>query len=261
MFSQLRTKAGELASFWETSEIQSFPMVMNLAARSLRGLQRLALVAAGRDVWQTRQLRTETVTLGGRGASWTFCPAPLLATSTVYSLGVGDDISFDLELIERFGVTVHAFDPTPRSIEWIKAQALPTEFVFHPFAIGAVDGTCRFSPPSDPSHVSHSLIPRDTPGPMIEVPVHRLTTILRMLGHESIDLLKMDIEGAEYDVIGDLLQAEIHVGQLLVEFHHRWREVGTQPTRNAIRELNAAGYRIFQVSPREEYSFLNTRSR
>jgi FkbM family methyltransferase len=261
MFSQLRTKAGELADSWETSEIQSFPRVTNLAARSLRGLQRLALVAAGRDLWQTRQLRTETLTLGGRKASWTLCPSPLLPTSTVYSLGVGDDISFDLELIQRFGVTVHAFDPTPRTMAWIKTQTLPAGFVFHPLAVGASDGTCPFLPPCDPRHISHSVIPRATPWPAIQVPVHRLTTILRVLGHESIDLLKMDIEGAEYDVIRDLLQAEIHVGQLLVEFHHRWREVGTQPTRRAIRELNAAGYRIFHVSPREEYSFLNTRSR
>ena len=29
----------------------------------------------------------------------------------VYSFGVGQDISWDLAMIERFGVTVHAFDP------------------------------------------------------------------------------------------------------------------------------------------------------
>jgi len=212
-------------------------------------------------VWQTRQLSTATLTLGGTKASWTICDSTLPPASTVYSLGVGEDISFDLELIKRFGVTVHAFDPTPRTIEWISTQTIPAGFVFHPFGVGAVDGVCRFLPPRNPGHVSHSVIHRDTPWPSIELPVHRLGTILRMLGHERIDLLKMDIEGAEYGVIRDLLDAEIRVGQLLVEFHHRWREVGIELTQKTIRDLNEAGYRIFHVSARgDEYSFLNVRS-
>ncbi len=235
---------------------------MNPVVESIRGLKRFARAAAGRDLWQTRQLESAPLTLGGKDASWTICHSTLLPTSTVYSLGVGEDISFDLALIPRFGVTIHAFDPTPRSIEWIKAQTIPAGFVFHPFGVGPLDGMCRFLPPRNPAHVSHSLVHRDTAGPAIELPVHRLSTILQMLGHERIDLMKMDIEGAEYDVIRDLLNSQISVGQLLVEFHHRWREVGIELTRKTIRNLNDAGYRIFHVSPRgDEYSFLNVRSR
>jgi FkbM family methyltransferase len=230
----------------------------NPVVQSLRGLKRLARVAAGRDVWQRRQLRTETLTLGSGDASWTICHSTISPNSTVYSLGVGEDISFDLELIRRFGVTVHAFDPTPRTVEWIKAQPIPSGFVFHPFGVGALDGMCRFLPPRNPRHVSHKLVSRDAPGAAVELPVHRLRTILRMLGHERIDLLKMDIEGAEYEVIRDLLDSGISVGQLLVEFHHRWREVGIEMTRKTIGALNDAGYQIFNVSARgDEYSFLN----
>jgi len=47
------------------------------------------------------------------------------------------------------------------------------------------------------------------------------------------------------------------VQQLLVEFHHRWAQIGVEKTRQAIRDLNAAGYRIFDVSPSgEEYGFV-----
>ena len=91
----------------------------------------------------------------------------------------------------------------------------------------------------------------------IQAPVHRLMTIMEMLGHDHIDVLKMDIEGAEYGVIADLLSCNIRVDQLLVEFHHRWPELGLQKTKRAIRELNRAGYQIFNVSLNgEEYSFL-----
>jgi len=64
----------------------------------------------------------------------------------------------------------------------------------------------------------------------------------------------MDIEGAEYGVLADMLTCGIPVKQLLVEFHHRWPQLGIEKTKQAIRALNAAGYRIFSVSPSgEEY--------
>jgi FkbM family methyltransferase len=174
----------------------------------------------------------------------------------VYSFGVGEDISFDLGLIERFGLQVHAFDPTPRSIEWLQSQAMPPEFVFHAYGVAGFDGNCAFLPPENPAHVSHTIVARETSRPAIEVQVHRLGTILKMLGHEQIDLLKMDIEGAEYGVLADMLACGVPVKQLLVEFHHRWPQLGIEKTKQTILALNAAGYRIFSVSPSgEEYSF------
>jgi hypothetical protein len=56
-----------------------------------------------------------------------------------------------------------------------------------------------------------------------------------------------------------MLACRIPVKQLLVEFHHRWPHIGVAKTKRAIQELNAAGYRIFNVSPGgEEYSFQRT---
>ena len=210
----------------------------------------------GRAFWQGRQIRCERLHLGNEGACWCVCPDHLSSASVVYSFGVGEDISFDLELIRQFQVQLHAFDPTPRSIEWIKSQILPKEFVFHEYGLADFNGCCKFLPPKNPSHISHTIVQRDSPWPAIELPVQRLATIMQSLGHDQIDLLKMDIEGAEYGVVRDFLSSGVHIGQLLVEFHHRWPEVGIEKTKKVIRELNQAGYRIFNVSPTgEEYSF------
>jgi len=65
-------------------------------------------------------------------------------------------------------------------------------------------------------------------------PVRHIATIMKELGHGSIDLLKMDIEGAEYGVIEDLSSSQIPIGQICVEFHHRWKEIGPSKTRRAI---------------------------
>jgi len=38
----------------------------------------------------------------------------------------------------------------------------------------------------------------------------------------------MDIEGAEYEVIDDLIASGIRPKQILVEFHHRFKNVGVK---------------------------------
>jgi FkbM family methyltransferase len=232
------------------------PQTMIAARNAYRNVGRIFRALRGRDLWRGAQIRCETVWLGNPGARWCVCTDGLSAESVVYSAGVGEEISFDLGLIQRFGMRVHAFDPTPRSIAWVGDQALPEEFVFHPYGIAELDGRCRFSAPENPAHVSHTLLQRAGLGPSVELPVHRLATILRMLGHAQIDLLKMDIEGAEYGVLEKLLAEPVRVKQLLVEFHHRWPEVGIAKTKRAIRMLQEAGYRVFSVSPSgEEYGF------
>jgi FkbM family methyltransferase len=221
-----------------------------LAKRAVRAIRR-------QELWQGAQIKCQRVKLGKEGACWCVCPQDLRASSVVYSFGVGEDISFDLGLIERFSLHVHAFDPTPRSIEWLRSQTVLPEFMFHAYGVAGFDGQCAFARPENPAHVSHSIVARASSRPAIEVAVHRLGTIMKMLGHEQIDLLKMDIEGAEYGVLADMLACGILVKQLLVEFHHRWPQLGIEKTREAIRGLNAAGYRIFSVSPSgEEYGFL-----
>lgn len=212
----------------------------------------------GEDLWLKPEIKVATCKHGSDYGDWVIHPDLLDASSIVYSFGVGEDISFDLALIEHYGVTVHAFDPTPKSIAWIEQQALPAQFVFHPFGIANYDGMATFNPPSDPTYVSYSMVnQQDVRQRSVEAPVYQLQTIMDRLGHQRIDLLKMDIEGAEYEVLHNILQAPLDVEQVLVEFHHRFPGIGVAPTKEAIVSLNQHGYRIFSVSPTgEEYSFL-----
>lgn len=195
---------------------------------------------------------------GSEYGGWWICPNGISADSVVYSFGIGTDISFDLSLIETYGLTVNAFDPTPASIAWLKAQQLPRQFKWQELGIAAYDGRARFFPPANPEHVSHSVVPpagADRQG--IEVDVRQLSTITGSLGHDRVDVLKLDIEGAEYEVLDDILTGGVRPRQLLVEFHHRVSGIGVERTRQAVARLKAAGYRIFSVSDTgEEYGFI-----
>lgn len=231
---------------------------MSTARSIYRRLRRTVRCAAGRDIQFPVQTRVPAVSLGTEYGAWSICPAGLGRDSVVYSAGIGTDISFDLALIDHYGVTVHAFDPTPGSIAWLEAQQLPARFTWQPIGIAAYDGRASFFPPDNPTFISHTMLPRATAGDKaIQAEVRRVSTLMRELGHNRLDALKMDIEGAEYDVIDDILASRVDIEQLLIEFHHRFSDVGIERTRQAVTRLNAARYRIFFVSDTgEEYGFI-----
>ncbi|MDX1740055.1 MAG: FkbM family methyltransferase [Rhodothermales bacterium] len=220
--------------------------------------KRFFLASVGRDVRVKRDIACPSVRFGSEHAGWHVIAGLLGSDSLVYSFGVGEDVSFDVELIEALGVTVHAFDPTPRSIRWVASQDLPRKFNMHDVGIAAFDGTATFSPPEDPTFISHTILAREAAsGTAIQVNVRRLSTLMSELGHRHLDILKMDVEGAEYEVIEALVSSEIRPAQILVEFHHRFPEVSIESTETAIEALRSIGYRVFHVSPRgEEISFV-----
>jgi len=230
--------------------------LMNLFRRA-RSRYRQFVGADLRHRLQVRLPRTEL--LGKLDADWCIRPDGLAPGSILYSFGVGMDVSFDLAMIERFGLTVHAFDPTPRSIEWVAGQKLPEQFVFHPYGLAAEDGELKMFAPEDPKHVSYSILPEPgQAGEAISMPVYQLDTIAEMLGHDKVDIVKIDVEGAEYEIIDRLAELRTDVTQLLIEFHHIHKKgVSKQATARAIRQLNDLGYRVFYISVSgAEYSFL-----
>lgn len=188
---------------------------------------------------------------GGYGA-WPCLAERLHRDSVVYSVGIGFDVQFDRALIERFGLTVHGFDPTPRVAGWLQDNPPPDAFKFYPLGLAWIDGELSFAAPTEATAVSGTVVPEAVADqPTVSIPVARLETMMRDLGHDHLDVLKMDIEGAEYAVLDDMLQSDILPDQLLVEFHHGKRKKGRFPvaeTRKRVADLLARGYKIFWAS-------------
>ena len=64
--------------------------------------------------------------------------------------------------------------------------------------------------PRDPTHVSHSVVNLQGTEEYFEAPCRSLGSLMRELGHDRIDLLKVDIEGAEHRVVRSMLESGIH---------------------------------------------------
>ena len=199
-----------------------------------------------------------TSKLYGGDHGWVVDYSKLNSESIVYSVGVGSNIDFDLALIDEIGLDVHAFDPTPRSIEWVKKQSLPEKFKFLPLGLGSSDGEMEFFPPSRESSTHFSPVNRysDKNVQTVKAPVRTLKSICKELNHTVIDLLKMDIEGAEYEVIDTLQQQDIAVNQILIEFHHMYKGISLKDTLKAIDKLRELNFELFNISQRTyEFSF------
>lgn len=184
--------------------------------------------------------------------SWHVKTGGLNNRSIVYSAGVGGDISFEKELVSRFQLEIELFDPSPVGIQTMQLDdnRLP-QIHFSSVGFAGSAGTIKFSP-EDPQAGSYTIARENDA--VVEFQCYDLTSLMKERKHTRIDLLKMDIEGFEYDVIDHLLQNSIDVKQICVEFHHFMENIPRRKTTIAISNLRKRGY-IMIYKTRNDYTF------
>jgi len=190
-------------------------------------------------------------------------PELLNNSSIVYSFGIGKDLSFDEMVIKNHHCKVYGFDPTPKSINWIKEQKLPNTFYFHDYGISDSDTRyVDFFLPKNPKGVSGSIVNHvDTNKEnYVKVLIKSFDDIAKELNHNHIDVVKMDIEGIEYEVLNSLLKSSVTIDQLLVEFHDRLFDKQEFKSKEIVQKLKEHGYEVFGSSiSYEEISFVHKR--
>lgn len=216
-----------------------------------------------------------TLRLGTDYGGWIIpADAGLDAGSTCYLVGAGEDISFDCALVREFDCRVRVIDPTPRAVQHFKqlVEAVrsggkfpinqsPTDFYditatqlermsFLPVGLSDQDVELKFYLPRNPAHVSCSSVNLQKTEDFFIAQCHCMATIMSMQGDSRVDLLKIDIEGAEYSVINDLVDSKLLPRLLLVEFdeaHSPLDGDAGQRIGDSIRRVVGAGMRCVAV--------------
>ncbi len=174
---------------------------------------------------------------------WYFPEASLTEQDIIISAGAGEDISFDIELVNRFNCYIHILDPTPRAlthynntkllisegkkapINFSKTDFYQTDIdiynrmMFYPVGLLNKNKTVFFYEPANKDFVSHSVGNRHNTKDGFKAPCLRLDKFLKNMQINTIKAIKMDIEGAEYGIIRDMLASKIRPDYLLIEFH------------------------------------------
>lgn len=217
----------------------------------------------------------EVLRLGTTYGGW-IIPADngLTADSLCYCAGAGEDISFECTLVARYQCLVRIIDPTPRAIKHYQGleQAVRVGMRFpvnnsevdyytvdernfnrlHYLPVGLADKDCemKFFLPQNPAHVSCSVINLQKTEQYFTAPCLRLSSIMKREGDASLDLLKIDIEGAEYGVIENLAVSDLLPRLLLVEFdeaHTPLDDKAPERIRQHIDLLRRSGMRCVAV--------------
>jgi FkbM family methyltransferase len=83
-------------------------------------------------------------------------------------------------------------------------------------------------------------------GEVIQVKSVRLDTLIKRSGLEKVNLIKMDIEGAEYPVLTDPTLDLSKVENMVVEVHYRY---GSKESCEIMRALASHGFKIVPLYP------------
>jgi FkbM family methyltransferase len=143
--------------------------------------------------------------------------ADLDASSVVLDVGayVGD---FAAPIRARYGATVHAFEPLPDAwVELEKRLGADEGAILHHYGLAASSRRATLA------HEGPGSTVFDAPGTFgtIDIELRDIVATLDELGLDEVDLLKVNIEGGEFELFERLIETDSlgRFRQLSVQFH------------------------------------------
>lgn len=131
--------------------------------------------------------------------SYKFHPGDYLIR-TIFDLGANIGLASIYFAIQYPNAAIYAFEPDPQNFSLLKKNTSDFKNIrIFPLAVGAADGSADFY--SFPDRGISSSLKARAGGEKIRVETKKLDTLLAEFHISTLDLLKYDIEGAEYEVL------------------------------------------------------------
>ena len=228
--------------------------------------------------------KEKIIFLGSLYGGWSFLEKKNLNNNYIVSAGLGEDASFDIELINRYNCKIILIDPTPRAIEHyneiMKKKGQPKSKIYNNIGKQEIESynlqninnenfilidkalynkdneKLKFFSPLNKLHVSHSINNYQnnysTDNNHIIVNSITLKKILENFKIKNLELIKLDIEGAEIEVLEDMIQNEIFPKQILVEYDE---------LKNINKTTKKRFFRAHNLLIKNSYNLIKTKSK
>jgi len=161
------------------------------------------------------------------------------------SFGLASDTTWEHEMrLLRPKCEIHGYDPTPAARDIMTRDAKEIGIVYHEMGLcGEPSSTETTTPPTHKWNGNCQTLPE----------------IVESLGKDHIDVLKIDIDGLEFDAVDAAWNGPkgcagmVPVGQVEMEIHHMWlREENRDPPVAFIKLMDTmerCGFRLFSKEP------------
>lgn len=173
-----------------------------------------------------------------------------------YCVGTGADISFELDLLELAEVQVRSFEAVRNLADHVRGLAgdNPRLSIEHA-AIALADGPVRMQVSHVPVSQSVSAAGLYDGANYVEVPGRTLRSLMASHGDDRIELLKIDVEGFEYELFPSLDLSELGVMVLCTQLHHT-ASVGE--AKRLVARLATDGYELVACHPTVKLTFVSS---
>jgi len=173
--------------------------------------------------------------------------------SVIIDVGCAEDADFSQTIINEYNLKCIAVDPTKKHSSALmelekKYNGL---FQYNQLAVGPKNEIVKFHESKDNQSGSllknHVNVQKDSIEEY-EVECVTLSGLFDRLGVSSgVSLLKLDIEGAEYELIKSVGNETLQkIDQIFIEFHHHAvPDYDISDTRNMVEKIENAGFRSF----------------
>jgi len=156
----------------------------------------------------------------------------------IASFGVGSDIEFENQLVDLYEHEIFLFDPTPRSIDYIKNfKDLKKNLKFFPLGISTTKGINKFyqmKPWSDYTIIKPKIVFDE-----IDVEFIDIQGLINLV-NKPITMMKLDIEGAALPIVHNIIE------------HNLLPEL-----KIIIAELEAPMYQSYEIFEKFQYELEN----
>lgn len=192
--------------------------------------------------------------LGSKYGGWSVDLDSIKDGDFIIDAGIGEDLTFDIELSDIKNINIIGIDPTIKSHEYVQKINLKN-LVLIKKAVWIEDDTkIKMYKNSNPDWVSESFYIDHANVSKFENYEIETISFRTLIEKYKPTLIKMDIEGAEYDVIKQC----VGIKQICVEFHHtQIKNKNLNDTISMINFYEMNGYDVVHSSNNyQEVTFL-----
>lgn len=177
-------------------------------------------------------------------------------SSIIVDVGCADDPDFSIYAMKKYNCKCYGVDPTRKHFQALKKveSDYNGRFVHLKLAVANKTGKLIFHESQNNTSGSildsHQNIKKDqiTSYEVESVNIMELKRIVA--GNEGkIDFMKLDLEGAEYNLLGNAHINDFdNIDQIFIEFHHHCIDGKSQnDTNNLVQRFKSFGFKVFSV--------------